>query len=203
VHISHETARLYLIEISHSERFRGIECGSIPSRSFTPETARYARGFAIHAVYRLVAQLGANANPFMPHLYTALAEKERRLISERTRAALASRKSTGAKLGNPTNTAAAAAKGRKISIDEAVRFAESVLPIIKSVQLSGITSLRGLAIALNNRGVRIARGGRWQVSNVATSWRGNLLRTCFISGNFSHRTEAVSDLPRTRSTRAH
>lgn len=70
------------------------------------------------------------------------------------------------KLGNPTNTAEAAAKGRKISIREADRFAQTMLPIIASIQLSGITSLRGVAIALNNRGVRTARNGRWQVSNV-------------------------------------
>jgi hypothetical protein len=89
----------------------------------------------------------------MLHLYAALA-------------ALASRKITGIKLGNPTNTAEAAAKGRKISIEEADRFAQTVLPIIESIQQSGITSLRGLAIALNNRGVRTARNGQWQVSNV-------------------------------------
>ncbi|WP_292602762.1 recombinase family protein [Mesorhizobium sp.] len=93
------------------------------------------------------------------------AEKERRLISERTKA-LASRKTTGMKLGNPTNTAEAAARSRKISIREADRFAQTVLPIIASIQRSGITSLRGLAIALNNRGVRTARNGQWQVSNV-------------------------------------
>ena len=40
----------------------------------------------------IVAELGADADPFMFHLYAALAEKERRLISDRTRAALASRK---------------------------------------------------------------------------------------------------------------
>jgi DNA invertase Pin-like site-specific DNA recombinase len=102
----------------------------------------------------------------MLHLYAALAEKERRLISERTKAALASRRTTGIKLGNPTNTAQAAAKGRAISVREADRFAETVLPIIASIQRSGITSLRGLAIALNNRGVRTARNGHWQVSNV-------------------------------------
>jgi hypothetical protein len=43
---------------------------------------------------------------------------------------------------------------------------QTVLPIIASIQRSGITSLRGLAIALDNRGVRTARGGEWQVSNV-------------------------------------
>jgi hypothetical protein len=46
----------------------------------------------------IVAELGADADPFMLHLYAALAEKERRLISERTRAALAQRKAQGARL---------------------------------------------------------------------------------------------------------
>jgi DNA invertase Pin-like site-specific DNA recombinase len=37
----------------------------------------------------IVAELGPEADPFMLHLYAALAEKERRLISERTKTALA------------------------------------------------------------------------------------------------------------------
>ncbi|WP_077381858.1 recombinase family protein [Mesorhizobium prunaredense] len=125
----------------------------------------FIAGLMVQRVPFIVAELGADADPFMLHLYAALAEKERRLISERTKAALASRR-TSIKLGNPTNTAEAAAKGRKMSIEEADRFAQTVLPIIASIQRSGITSLRGLAIALNNRGVRTARNGRWQVSNV-------------------------------------
>ncbi|RWB93398.1 recombinase family protein [Mesorhizobium sp.] len=126
----------------------------------------FIAGLMVQRVPFIVAELGADADPFMLHLYAALAEKERRLISERTKAALASRKITGIKLGNPTNTAEAAAKGRKISIEEADRFAQTVLPIIESIQQSGITSLRGLAIALNNRGVRTGCNGQWQVSNV-------------------------------------
>ncbi len=126
----------------------------------------FISGLMAQRISFIVAELGADADPFMLHLYTALAEKERRLISERTKAALASRKTNGTRLGNPTNTAHAAAKGRAVSISEAYRFATSILPIIASVQRTGITSLRGLAIALNNRGVRTARGGKWQVSNV-------------------------------------
>jgi DNA invertase Pin-like site-specific DNA recombinase len=131
----------------------------------------FIAGLMVQRVPFVVAELGADADPFMLHLYAALAEKERRLISERTKAALASRKTTGMKLGNPTNTAEAAAKGRKISADEADRFARTVLPLIASIQRIGINSLRGVAIALNNCGVRTARGGQWQVSNVR-----NLLR---------------------------
>ena len=122
----------------------------------------FIAGLMVQRVPFIVAELGADADPFMLHLYAAF---ERRLISERTKAALASRR-TGIKLGNPTNTAEAAAKGRKMSIEEADRFAQTVLPIIASIQRSGITGLRGLAIALNNRGVRTARNGQWQVSNV-------------------------------------
>jgi DNA invertase Pin-like site-specific DNA recombinase len=107
----------------------------------------------------------------MLHLYAALAEKERRLISERTTAALAARKARGAKLGNPTNAGEAAALGRRILSHDADTFAENVLPIIQSLRAAGVTDLRGLASALNLRGVQTARGGRWHVSNVR-----NLLR---------------------------
>src|SRR5436305_1627246 len=48
----------------------------------------------------------------MLHLYAALAEKERRLISERTRSALAAKKAQGAILGNPTNIIEAGQRGR-------------------------------------------------------------------------------------------
>ncbi|WP_353843466.1 recombinase family protein [Mesorhizobium sp.] len=142
----------------------------------------FIAGLTVQRVPFIVAELGADADPFMLHLYAALAEKERRLLSERTKAALAFRKTTGMKLGNPTNTAVAAARGRKISIREADRFAQTVLPIIASIQQSGVTSLRGLAIALNNRGVepRATANGRSRIC--PTSWRGKLLPS-FVGGN--------------------
>lgn len=131
----------------------------------------------------IVAELGVDADPFMLHLYAALAEKERRLISERTRAALASRKHSGTRLGNTSNAAEAATLGRNRSIREADRFAQSILPIIRSIQNSGIVSLRGLAIALNDRGVRTARGGKWQVSNVRNVLARTGLPTIAVSRN--------------------
>ena len=59
----------------------------------------------------VVAELGADVDPFMLHIYAAMAEKERKLISDRTRAALAQKKAQGALLGNRTNLAEAQAKG--------------------------------------------------------------------------------------------
>src|SRR5688572_26535349 len=114
----------------------------------------FVAGLMAQRVPFIVAELGADADPFMLHLYAALAEKERRQIADRTRAALASRKSQGTKLGNPINAGEAAAAGREAQVRSAERFAETVLPIIASLQKAGVTSLRGIAIALNSRGVR-------------------------------------------------
>jgi hypothetical protein len=51
-------------------------------------------------------------------------------------------------------------------VAEADRFAANVLPVIASLKAAGITDLRGLAAALNARGIPTARGGKWHVSNV-------------------------------------
>jgi DNA invertase Pin-like site-specific DNA recombinase len=48
----------------------------------------------------------------MLHLYAALAEKECRVICERTKAALAGKKAAGAPLGNPVNLTVAGSLGR-------------------------------------------------------------------------------------------
>ena len=126
----------------------------------------FIAGFMAQRVPFIVAELGADADPFMLHLYAALAEKERRLISERTKAALAARKAQGARLGNPRNAPEAAAIGRRSLTEDADVFAANVRPIVESLQASGVRDLRGLAQALNSRGVRTARGRTWHVSNV-------------------------------------
>lgn len=126
----------------------------------------FISGLMAQRVPFVVAELGADADPFMLHLYAALAEKERALISQRTKAALAAKKAQGAQLGNRTNPAEAAAAGRAMITAEADRFASNVLPIVASIKAAGITTLAGLADALNARGVRTARGGTWHPSTV-------------------------------------
>jgi hypothetical protein len=115
----------------------------------------------------IVAELGRDADPFMLHLYAALAEKERRLISDRTRAALAAKKAQGAKLGNPKNLAVAGSMGRQALVSGADAFAAGLLPLVQSLQGCGATTLEALTRGLNERGVRPARGSRWHVSSVA------------------------------------
>ncbi len=126
----------------------------------------FISGLMAQRVPFIVAELGADADPFMLHLYAALAEKERRLISERTRAALQQRKAQGKQLGNPKNANEAAALGRAAQVTGADRFAANVLPIVEAIRVSGVTTLAGIADALNARGVRSARGGQWHVSSV-------------------------------------
>src|ERR1051325_3982144 len=87
----------------------------------------FVAGLMAQRVPFIVAELGRDADPFMLHLYAALAEKERRLISERTKAALAVRKAGGARLGNPSNVAAAGSSGRKVQVAAADEFAEGLL----------------------------------------------------------------------------
>ena len=67
----------------------------------------FISGLMAERVQFVVTELGADVDPFLLHLYAALAEKERRLISQRTRDALAAKKAQGKQLGNPKLVAAA------------------------------------------------------------------------------------------------
>jgi DNA invertase Pin-like site-specific DNA recombinase len=114
----------------------------------------------------IVAELGVDADPFMLHLYAALVEKERRLISQRTKAALDAKKRQGVRLGNPTNIAEAGRLGRATASAAADRFAQEMMPLIVSLKAAGAKSLAPIAEALNTRGIRTPRGARWHVSSV-------------------------------------
>lgn len=127
----------------------------------------FISGLMAQHVPFIVAELGPDVDPFMLHVYAALAEKERKLISERTRAALAIRKAQGMKLGNRTNLADARVLARARAAEEEARFARIVLPVIRDIQRSGVTSLRGVAAALDARGVKTAKGGlQWYPAQV-------------------------------------
>jgi DNA invertase Pin-like site-specific DNA recombinase len=126
----------------------------------------FISGLMAHKVPFLVAELGPDVDPFVLHLYAALAEKERALISARTRQALAAAKARGATLGNPRLHVARKNALEAVST-EADRFAANVLPIIQAAQKAGARTLRDIAGALNARGVATARGGQWHAKSVS------------------------------------
>ena len=80
----------------------------------------------------------------MLHIYAAVAEKERRLISERTRAGLARLKALGVKLGNP-NAPAAAVLARASLQAKADRDAERIWDHLAGIVARGIATDRGIA----------------------------------------------------------
>ena len=81
----------------------------------------------------MVAELGADVDPFVLHLFAALAEKERALISTRTRQALAAAKARGVTLGSPKLSEAreSAVASIKAGADQ---HAANILPIVKEVR---------------------------------------------------------------------
>jgi DNA invertase Pin-like site-specific DNA recombinase len=125
----------------------------------------FISGLMAHKVPFLVAELGPDIDPFVLHLFAALAEKERSLISTRTRQALTAAKARGVVLGGP-RLPEARKKAVKAVKAEADRYAANVLPIIREAQKAGATTLREIAQALNARGIATARGGQWHATSV-------------------------------------
>ena len=125
----------------------------------------FISGLMTHRVPFVVAELGVDVDPFVLHLFAALAEKERSLISSRTRQALAAAKARGVVLGSPKLHLARQSASVSVRA-EADRHAANVLPIVKEAQRAGARTLRALAEALNARGIPTARGGEWHPMTV-------------------------------------
>lgn len=125
----------------------------------------FISGLMLEKVPFLVTELGVNTDPFMLHIYAALAEKERALISERTKAALKAAKARGVTLGNP-NLGLARRKSNQANRSAADAFARRTYPTIKSFKDQGY-SLRQIAKQLNEQGQRTARDGKWQAVQVS------------------------------------
>jgi DNA invertase Pin-like site-specific DNA recombinase len=120
----------------------------------------FISGLMAQKVPFIVSELGPDVDPFMLHIYAALAEKERRLISSRTKAALQAAKARGVQLGNrkiaEANKAAAAARDAELQ------------PLF--IELRALT-LREIAQALTDRGIASPRGGAWNNVTVMRAMR--------------------------------
>lgn len=107
-----------------------------------------------------------SADPFMLHVFAAVAEEEARKISARTKAALAATKAKGTRLGAP-DPSKGAAIGTAAVRSQADHFAARMRPVIEGIEAAGVTSLRGIADALNARGIASPRGGEWHARQVS------------------------------------
>jgi DNA invertase Pin-like site-specific DNA recombinase len=117
----------------------------------------YISGLMKHRVPFIVTELGADTDPFLLHIYAALAEKERVLISRRTRDALAAAKARGVVIGGLRD------KGRELQAEAEAR-AEALRLVF--TDLAGL-SHRAAAKALNERGIPTATGKQWYAEQVA------------------------------------
>jgi DNA invertase Pin-like site-specific DNA recombinase len=108
-----------------------------------------------------------HAKPFELHIRASLAEEEARLISERTKAALAAAKARGVKLGGwrggPIVEAALAGEASRRKADA---FAAELAPLMLAMRSRGL-SLRKMAAELATQGVQTAKGGRWTAMAVS------------------------------------
>jgi DNA invertase Pin-like site-specific DNA recombinase len=114
-----------------------------------------------------------DANRLTIHIIAAVAEAVGRTISENTKTALAAAKARGVKLGNPYG--ARALRGKQVGNANAVaklkadatQRAMDLAGIVNTLRSKGITSVRSLADALNEQGIRAPRGDAWHPTAVS------------------------------------
>ena len=100
---------------------------------------------------RLLIADRPNASEFEINIIASLAQEERRLISERTKAALAERKKQGVQLGKV---------GRETRASKARELTEEAIAKARELKAQGI-SLSKIAQTLNSQGLLTSRGTNW------------------------------------------
>ncbi|WAP69305.1 recombinase family protein [Jiella pelagia] len=120
---------------------------------------------------KFVAADMPEANEMVVGIMAVVAQAERKMISQRTKAALQAAKERGQKLGGFRGskiTAEARAIGLEARRSRAKDRAADLMPVIEDLRKEGITSLNGLAKALTARGIPTAKGGaEWSAMQVS------------------------------------
>jgi DNA invertase Pin-like site-specific DNA recombinase len=94
-------------------------------------------------------------DPFVWHMFAAVAEKEHAMIIGRIKSAIAEKRKQGVVWGS-----------NKARTDAATAFAQSIHTDIQTLMGNGITTATSIAKALNERGIRTSKGGQWQAVQV-------------------------------------
>jgi DNA invertase Pin-like site-specific DNA recombinase len=151
---------------------KAARCPLIVSRlDRLSRNVHFISGLMEHRVHFMVAALGKDCDHFVPHIYASPAEQERKLISERCRAASLARKRKGGKFGlalcSNAEERRASALGRAALTKAAMERAEAYRMHIEWVlRQPGLCagrpiSLRAAAQKLNDRNLESATGSRW------------------------------------------
>lgn len=106
-----------------------------------------------------------NADKLSVGIIALLAQRERQLISERTKAGLAIAKQRGVALGNP-NPDKSLKKAVQANIQRKLEFAKAAIKSIREIQSTGVDTLARIADCMNKRGEQTARGGKWTATAV-------------------------------------
>jgi DNA invertase Pin-like site-specific DNA recombinase len=109
--------------------------------------------------------LGEDADSFVEIIFSGLAEKERKMIGQRTKAGLAAAKARGVVLGNRTNLPVARELAAAAIKEKADRFAARVRPPIERMVHCGMTYAE-IAQEMNEQHIPTARGGEWSATSV-------------------------------------
>lgn len=118
---------------------------------------------------RFVAADMPEANELVVGIMAVVAQAERKMISARTKAALAAAKARGVRLGNPANLRnqqLGATRAAEVRTRQSAARASDLAPILREVEAGGALSLREKAAALNLRGIPAPRGGMWSATQV-------------------------------------
>lgn len=176
------------------EQFTEIESGGKNNR---PELARAIKACKRHKARLIVAKfdrLARNAaflltlrdsgidfiaadmpgaNKLTVGIMAVFAEFEKDQISQRTRDALAQAKKRGVRLGNP-RPSFALSRASAVVRSNAKEYAANLAPVIREIQASGVTSLRGIAAVLNTRGFKSRRESEFHPQTISRIIRINI-----------------------------
>ena len=150
---------------------KSAHCPLIVSRlDRLSRNVHFIAGLMEHKVHFTVAALGKDCDHFVLHIYASLAEQERKLISERCKAAAATQKRKGQKFGLALRSKAwrrrVSAQGSaaltKVAVERAEAYRMHIEWALRQPGIGGrAITLRAAANKLNERNIESPMGGLW------------------------------------------